>query len=400
MQTDILNIIFVLAAFLGIMLFISLSFSVNSTHSGKILGAFILCMTLFTIHNLLLEYGLMRQVPRLFRITKPLNYALPVFVYLYVRSHVYNELKFRRTDWMFFIPAILHGIELVPFYMMPFANKQNYVEAFYANMNSGLQHTEGILPPYVHPALITILATIMYFLSVNLLAKARKDSSRFSDMQNKLQIKWLNFFVGINILFLLILIFHLLTWKFFHINTYLLNNVEGAGMLLCIGVALFFNPGILYGFRGAPLVLEPSDPGVVDQVNQNSNTGKAAKAFVLSDDRRKEFLQKITAHFAAIRPYINQGYSIQMLSEELDIPYSYLSQVINQEYGMNFNEFINSYRVSYVKELLMEPDAHQYTFEALSARAGFSSRSTFSRAFSHFTGCTPSEFVKNASQSG
>lgn len=399
MQIDALNMVFVIAAFVGILLSVLLLSSSNRTHSGNILGAFIVCMTLFSIHNIMLQSGMIREFPRLFRFSKPLQYAIPFLVYLYIRGQVYNELRFRKRDWIFFIPMILHAFELLPFYFMQVGEKKKVVEHFYADMNSGLTHTEGFLPPFVHPFLILGFGVVMYSLSAKLLVRATKDSLRFQDVQNRQQLKWLFFFLAVNVAILCILIFHNLTFNRFQVNTFRLNNVEGALMLICIGVALFFSPGILYGFRGAPLLVElipvNKKPELKDHKNADAD-GKEARAFVLTDSRRKEYIHKIAVHFEANQPYVRQGYTVKMLAEELHIPYSYLSQVINQEYGMNFNEFINSYRVSYVKELLTRPDAHQYTFEALSSQAGFSSRATFSRAFSRFTGCTPSEFVKNA----
>lgn len=398
MQVDVLNIIYILAAFLGILLFVLLSFSFNRTHSSRILGFFILCLTLFTIHNVIFELGLMRELPWLLRFPKPLAYAVPVLVYLYVRSHVYNELNFRRRDWMLFLPVMLHAVELLPFYFMPIEDKKKYLESFSSNMNSGLQHTEGVLPPFVHPLLILSFGFVMYFLAARLLVRAQKDNSRFGELQNRQQLRWLQFFVSVNSILALLLLFHLLTRNTFHINTFRLNTIEAALMLICIGVALFFNPNILYGFRGAPLIVEPAEPGRGFNGSQEVELVSdeiQARSLVLSDARKKEFLEKIIGHFQANRPYINQRYNTRMLSEELGIPYPYLSQVINQEYGMNFNELINRYRVDYVKELLTQPDSHQYTFEALASQAGFSSRATFSRAFSRFEGCTPSVYLKS-----
>lgn len=397
MQFDLLTTIYILAAFVGILQFVLLIFPFNRAHSSRILSLFILCMTLFTIHNVVFQLGIMKDLPWLIRFPKPLVYAVPALVYLYVRSQVFNELNFRRSDWMFFLPAMLHAIELLPFYLMPLTEKKIYVESFSADMNSGLQHKEGFLPPYMHPLLILSFGLVLYFLSAKLLVRAHKNIARFRELQNRRQMKWLIFFVAANSLLALILLFHLLTRNTFHINTFRLNTIETALMLICIGVTLFFNPNILYGFSGAPLLEEPAEPQDMENGSLDGEVGseeKQTKAFLLSETKKKDILEKIKEHFEANRPYKKQRYNIKMLSDELRIPYSYLSQVINQEYGMNFNELINSYRVNYVKELLTQPVAGQYTFEALAAQAGFSSRATFSRSFSRFEGCTPSEYLK------
>jgi len=95
------------------------------------------------------------------------------------------------------------------------------------------------------------------------------------------------------------------------------------------------------------------------------------------------------------KPYLIQGFSLQDLSTHTGINIPTLSALINKEYGMNFNDFVNQYRVSYFKELLSQPQYHRWTLEAIAQKAGFNSRTTFIRAFTKFADCSPSVYLKS-----
>ena len=117
-------------------------------------------------------------------------------------------------------------------------------------------------------------------------------------------------------------------------------------------------------------------------------------AYQLTQEKRDQILLAIRDHFEMAKPYLKHGYSLRNLADELNITYTYLSYIINREYGMNFNDLVNKYRIAHMQKLMGEPDASLYTLEGLAYRSGFSSRSTFYRAFYKSTGRMPSAFAK------
>lgn len=93
-------------------------------------------------------------------------------------------------------------------------------------------------------------------------------------------------------------------------------------------------------------------------------------------------------------PYLDGGFSMLKMSVETGINIPALSGFINREYGMNFNDFINKYRVDYFKNLVEKPEFRKWTLEAISYKSGFNSRTTFIRSFTKFCECSPSEYLK------
>jgi YesN/AraC family two-component response regulator len=87
----------------------------------------------------------------------------------------------------------------------------------------------------------------------------------------------------------------------------------------------------------------------------------------------------------------------------LDCTASKLSAHINTAHQKNFNDFINSYRVQEVKQMLEAGKHKTLSLLGIGLDAGFNSKATFNRVFKKLTGMTPNEYVKgngrNASSS-
>lgn len=96
--------------------------------------------------------------------------------------------------------------------------------------------------------------------------------------------------------------------------------------------------------------------------------------------------------------FMNAEFSLARLAELAGSNQKYVSQAINDIFGMSFTDFVNERRVEQAKRLLMNPDSVRLTLEAVGERVGFGSHSTFIRAFRKFTGLTPSIYRKIALQ--
>ena len=86
--------------------------------------------------------------------------------------------------------------------------------------------------------------------------------------------------------------------------------------------------------------------------------------------------------------------SVMAPTAATNIPVGFISAVINQEFGMNFNEYVNHYRVEYVKELIGNPEAVDLSLKTLASQSGFISMNAFSNAFSKREGCMPMEYIR------
>lgn len=107
----------------------------------------------------------------------------------------------------------------------------------------------------------------------------------------------------------------------------------------------------------------------------------------------EQFRRRLDVLMATERPYLDPDLNIRQLAERLNTNTSYLSRLINGNYGQNFNDFINGYRVRAFEEKLRAGEHQHYTFLSLALDCGFNSKATFNRAFRKYTGKSPGEYV-------
>lgn len=113
-------------------------------------------------------------------------------------------------------------------------------------------------------------------------------------------------------------------------------------------------------------------------------------------DKRNAYLQTLEKTLADQQPFLTKGYSIKDLAEDTGIPAHHLSCLINKEYQLNFQNFINFQRVEYVKSQIHQEEWKQLSLEGMAWQAGFTSRTTFFRAFIKNTGKAPSYYLGDA----
>lgn len=93
--------------------------------------------------------------------------------------------------------------------------------------------------------------------------------------------------------------------------------------------------------------------------------------------------------------YLNPKLSLSDLAVEMGTNRSYLSNCLNNELGITFYDYINSFRLEKAKEIL-DDSGFEGCIEDVAIRSGFNSVSTFRRSFQKKYGCTPSQYRKNA----
>lgn len=116
---------------------------------------------------------------------------------------------------------------------------------------------------------------------------------------------------------------------------------------------------------------------------------------IINNDATQLRRQKIEDLMDEKQIYRHKDLRITDLAMMLGTNRTYLSQTINKEYGLNFSDFINRYRVQYAKKILGQKSMKPYKtiIDEAMFSAGFSSESTFYRAFKSETGVSPKEWM-------
>jgi AraC-like DNA-binding protein len=89
----------------------------------------------------------------------------------------------------------------------------------------------------------------------------------------------------------------------------------------------------------------------------------------------------------------NPELSLTEIAKKLDSNSNIISRAINQGFAMNFNDFINNYRIESVKEMFQNGEHKKSTLIGIAYDCGFNSKATFNRAFKKNTGFSPKEYL-------
>jgi len=363
----------------------------NQSLAPRLLAVYLLIMSLLVIINSLTFTNFFLSFPHIWRVFAWTHFMAPVVAYLYVHSVVHQSFLLRRKHYLLFLPAVIYTLLLVPFYLLPTTEKLEIVRRFMEDKTLiSLEPETMLLKSWSVPAKL-VYGIILLLGQYWLLVKWRKNELRRSNQieQNVTTFRWLFLFTSVISIFYVLLIIEYA----FHIS-----RLYDLTIMICFtfSINIFFTcvylltrPSILYGFKGwinenAPAI--STDSGLL-------LTPTLLKKSSLTLEQGELYKQKLEQFFEEKQPYRKVGYKIKDLSDELGIPSYQLSAFINQEYGKNFNELLNDYRVDYLVKLAKtSTDFYQYTLEALGRKAGFKSRTTFITAVKKRKNQTPSDY--------
>ncbi len=135
-------------------------------------------------------------------------------------------------------------------------------------------------------------------------------------------------------------------------------------------------------FRSKPWIEEAAKEPVEDEtVTDTKETPTGSNA---------EYRATLEEWMTREKPYTNPEFRLMDLRRVLPLNRTYLSQLINAEYGCNFYQFVTRYRIEDAKQLMTDhPDMKM---QDIAEQCGFSSPTVFARIFARETGTSPSEW--------
>lgn len=348
---------------------------------------FIFCISCLSVYVLIL-YGFIIDVPYLYKITAPINFLLPPIVYLYVRVMLFNKQKLNFLDFLHIIPFFLVFINYLPFYLLPITNKKDIIQELLKDINISYKIQVGYLSEYI-VNIFRILQNLIYLIFQWKLIITFNKQNKNIEVEKQINnvIKWLRIFTSLSTISLfafILLAFTALVFQdiyadgfIFHLPDYIF-----ASCFFIISTYLLTHPSI---FAGLPFIKYKQTPSTLI-LNQTDYIP------YIEQDYSTE-ITIILDFFETKKPYLKKGLNISQLAVEINIPTRLISFIINQHFEMRFNEFINKYRVSYIKEKINEKYLDSFTLNSLASEAGFSNLTTFIAAFKKIENCTPSEYL-------
>lgn len=154
---------------------------------------------------------------------------------------------------------------------------------------------------------------------------------------------------------------------------------------LVIVIGLYFYFRIANAKKIKELHLKNSTIREKKQTNYLSNTQKK--------DEWNEAIKELNELILKEELFKDKRLSKGQLAAHLAWSEVRLSTILREGVKLNFNDFINTFRVNEVKVRLKDPQSRDYTLLAIAEECGFNSKTSFYRIFKKIAGITPSEYL-------
>ncbi len=199
--------------------------------------------------------------------------------------------------------------------------------------------------------------------------------------------KWLKYFVAIY--FSLILI-----WVLMELYS-IITDSESVFMeyILWFGVTTFF---YWMSYKGLIRFKLLEDRYEITQIIKSSLSKEKNE---IKKDISNIHFQKMELLMQDKHAYLDSNLSRENIAGQIGISPGYLSKLINSITNDNFSEYINSYRVDAVKNMIQNPEFDKYSLLAIGYESGFNSKTGFYNAFKKRTEMTPNAFKTQTNRS-
>jgi len=302
------------------------------------------------------------------------------FLYFYISSLVINSGKFSGKNLLHFTPFLLFNFYLLVVSFFPIVSER-------ISLSHVASEHESPLLFQLFLMLVVLSGPVYFVFSIRLFKSLDiQIFNNFSSAEN-INLDWLRKLVYIfgSVWTLLMIVatihhvFHLFSWIF---------CTDGISLSLSIFIILIG----YYGLKQKELFSFPEKESFILEQKPEKYSGSRLK-----ESEARLYLEKLNRFMEEAKPYLSPDLNLPQLAKEVDIPSHYLSQVINENIGLNFFDFINRQRVEDVKSKISDPRYNNFSILGIAFESGFNSKSAFNRVFKNITGLTPSEYKKSCS---
>ncbi|MEN4761694.1 AraC family transcriptional regulator [Chryseobacterium sp. C39-AII1] len=166
--------------------------------------------------------------------------------------------------------------------------------------------------------------------------------------------------------------------------------LAGATITTCI----LFSGAKYYQVKRKKTSTENKKTSSIDPIYLDEKDKLPQKLSKLTDKVVNDILNKLEI-MEGNKFYLEKGLTQNQLAKRLKTNTTYLSGIINEYKGSNFNTYINLLRVEYAKQMLTSNNEwRKYSIETIAKECGFTNRSNFSKIFIEVVGVNPAEFVE------
>ena len=341
--------------------------------SNGLLALFFLFLGINLIDGLIGFTGFYQRYPALAHLEDGLVFLLGPLLYFYTRSVVYKDFRLKPSQIYHLLPFVLVTAIFQVYYHSQSAEEKIFIQRAIS---------ERQLPAGFYITIVFIYGHVFtyFFLALNEIRIYQRRIKELFSSTAKVSLKWLRFIIYtmMGILFISLV------------------NV----MVPYAGLEIWFLPtfailvGLFFLFVNAVVFKGLQQPEIFVGLEKNEPVRYSGSLLTIEE---KERIKNRLLHLMENeKAYLDPDLSLEELSAKLGIQPKKISQVLNELFGQNYYDFINSYRIEEAKHILSSSPNPKLTVLEVLYKVGFNSKSSFNTAFREKTGITPSSFRKAA----
>ena len=332
--------------------------------ANRLLSALLLVFAAIIGHNWLGLNHLYQQYPHSALAIVTLGLTVGPLQYLYLHAMLSDQPLGRRA-LLHFIPFTVATLAMTPFYLRSAEEKLAWMHQWHG------------WPWYLTVAGLAKLAILLTYIraTYRLVGRVPADSDLVRDLRRLMGMWLVSAALSIVALAMAVLDVE---------QPVSADAMDGISLMLFVFATAFTAMRLPLGYR--PRALPPPPPPPKQRY--------ASKQ--LSTVDRDAFLARLNACMEQDQPYRNGELKLEDLAAQVAMTPHELSQLINENCGANFADFLNRHRVEALKQALHDPEQASASILDLAILAGFNSKSAMNRVFKKQTGMTPGEFRDQA----
>lgn len=301
----------------------------------------------------------------------PFNFSWILFPLFYIYTQQVSVFSNKKIRYWLLYPGIISVLAQIVIFWLPFETKVEIKESFWHVV--------------IFWKLGNYYSWIVGIWNLRLLYKHRVEVLNTYSYISSKELIWARYF----------LIYLLITSVFGHVIAYGFptliedNTIFSVMDLIAIYWVSYF--GITQ--QNVRSLITNIEPG------RNSEDSSPPKSFPpeLIPERLEEVMLAIARYMNESDSYMNPDMTIMHLADGIGEHPKRVSEAINTIEKLNFNSFINQYRIEKAIDLLDTGDQLNWSMEGIGIEVGFKSKSAFYSAFKKFTGTTPTRFKNTGS---
>ena len=319
------------------------------------------------------------------KITKEILFFIPFMqvlligpvLYFYTKSLLNTSFKFSKKDWIHLLPAILYLI----YSLVIFITDKLVLDEYYF-------YADGRDKDLANWYQVAGLLSMSFYLIWSLRYYANYKKLVFDTVSyaETILFQWIrNFMIAFLCILILRVLFFILNPDWGEFGSQFWHYISFSFVFYYISINGYSNT------IKATILNDKKQEVNVFLEEEISKNGSQENPIEKDLDLWKE---KLLALISNKRLYENPRLTLSDVAKELETTSKVVSSVVNAGFQMNFNDFINHYRIEAVKEKLRDGEQHTTTLLGIAYDCGFNSKATFNRAFKKSTSLSPKEYIQ------